>query len=390
MADPDRTHPGPMDEREVAAILARPEVVRAPPDDLRPVPADSGVVARPAVDRENLPRGPPPQIRQFRPLDRNLLDSDLAPPEGYAFAVPLVDPDAIPAGGFRGPPQSIPIHRQSGGTELRDFPGAAVLAPDGSRYDLGELLGSGATATVFSLPDDPTRVLRLVDFTESNAAMSDLVGRAVGEAIERSDGTFRLTRRDQMFVASDPVTGRRWLATIEENIAVAGDGITNARDRFAQRPPSPEEELTMALAIREMNNRGVVWTDHKPVNFDILPDAASPTGYRMLIFDTGGIRPATGLTAESRAVTARELQRLFDTSPRFATMEFQLHMGNARISPLWLDHRPFPADQPPSYTPGLLFRPDRYLDFAAMPEPDLLDYARALLGRPVDLPVAPP
>jgi hypothetical protein len=225
-----------------------------------------------------------------------------------------------------------------------------------------------------------------------------VVGRKVGEAVQASsgNGNFRLTQLKERFVVADPATGDEWVITIEER-------VSDARQRFAQDSPSPEEELTMALAIREMNNRGVAWTDHKPTNFDIMPNRHAPTGYQMVIFDTGGMRPVTGATAEKRAATAGEIQSVFDRSAALGGpggIEFRINVDE---SVKFFDNRVFGADPGVTSTPNLLFRPDRYLDFAALSQDELLAYARGLLGKdvafsigprppnvPPDVPAAPP
>ena len=52
----------------------------------------------------------------------------------------------------------------------------------------------------------------------------DMVGRYVGEALQRPDGNgfFRLTRTHGQFVAQDMSTKTKYLVTIEENIAHTG------------------------------------------------------------------------------------------------------------------------------------------------------------------------
>ena len=91
---------------------------------------------------------------------------------------------------------------------------------------------------------------------------------------------------------------------------------TNARQRLAirgQNKLTPKEELTINLAIRRLNNKGVVWTDHKLQNLDIVKDKSSPTGHRVVFFDFDGFRPVTGNDSSDRRRKARELQQKFDS-----------------------------------------------------------------------------
>ena len=176
------------------------------------------------------------------------------------------------------------------------------------------------------------------------------------------------------------------------------DGFTDAAKRFRDRPPNPKEELTMALAIREMNNKGVVWTDHKPVNFDIVPNPDAPTGYQMVIFDTGGIRPVTGATAENRAMTAIEIQRAFDRTSKTRGVkrtdpDYLTFMDNFDAASDAMDPRVFPMDVDTVATPeSYKLRPkgDRYLDFSMWSDAELQAYAKGLLGKDVSLPFGPP
>lgn len=331
------------------------------------------------VDDANLARGPPDAPRDLQPIDKTKLDQTLDKSDDYTFGKPLYDPALIPQGGSFG--GDVSFATNAGTT--RQIPGQTVTAPDGTLLELGPLVGTGATATVFASKTDPSKVIRLVEFTDPTAGALDAVGRKVGEAIQdpTGNGNFRLTDVAEQFTAVDPATGNTWLVTVEENLAATGSGITNAKKRFADRAPNAEEELTMALAMREMNDKGVVWTDHKPANFDIVPNPDAPTGYQMVIFDTGGIRPVTGATEASRARTALEVQHTFDSVPYGNSPLYPLSEGNIRFAGAHLDDRVFGVDEMGvTLTRGSLNRADGYLELSSMSDDALETYARTVLG----------
>ena len=356
-------------------------------DDALPARAADAADVPPApVNDANPARGPPSLQRLYTPIDRAKLDGGFDDSPDYQFGRPIFDPAQIPEGSaFSGTAIDIP----TGGNSIRRIPGETMTAPDGTPVALGPYIARGGTATVFASKTDPSQVVRLVEFTDPSAVTLDAVGRKVGEAIQNPDGigNFRLTRTFQQFLATDLATGNKWLVTVEENLAHSGGGVTNARDRFSQRQPNEAEELTMALAMREMSRNGVIWSDHKPANFDIVPNPLAPTGYQMVIFDTGGIRPVTGASVETRAATALEIQRIFDQSPRKGTFEYPLFESNLHFVRAHLDDRVFGIDIEvnPSLTLGQLYRKDRYFDLSSMSDDALLGYARSVFGSEVDL-----
>jgi hypothetical protein len=129
----------------------------------------------------------------------------------------------------------------------------------------------------------------------------------VYEVVERSG--------NPIWVADPANNNMGYLLTREKNIAedINGTIVTNARDRFAARgyAATREEALTMNLAVRELNQRGIVWTDNKLANIDIVP-GDSPTGYKVLFFDFDAFRPVKGASEADRWKLAREVQRAYD------------------------------------------------------------------------------
>jgi len=76
---------------------------------------------------------------------------------------------------------------------------------------------------------------------------------------------------------------------------------------------TPNEELTINTVIRGLNKHGIVWTDHKMENFDVVADPKSPLGYKVKFFDFDGFRVVKGKASE-RSVKARKLQVDYDNN----------------------------------------------------------------------------
>ena len=140
-------------------------------------------------------------------------------------------------------------------------------------------------------------------------------GRKLLESIEKPESYFRVTKQNEASIVT--IDGNKHFVVIEENIdsVVDGQTIRSAKDRFKNRVPTLAERLTRQLAVREINRNGIAWTDHKPANYDIVPVGEgeySPTGYKMIIFDTDGFVPMKGATPHDRFTNARHVQREYD------------------------------------------------------------------------------
>jgi hypothetical protein len=72
------------------------------------------------------------------------------------------------------------------------------------------------------------------------------------------------------------------------------------------------EELTISTVLRGLNHNGIVWTDHKLQNLDIVKEPKSPTGYKVIFFDFDGFRPVNGNNRAERKQIARDAQNGFD------------------------------------------------------------------------------
>jgi hypothetical protein len=420
--DPDRTVSEPAPDRTVFEPSPAHDVDVAPQGSGKPdanaeappiapnradaaVPLDKTEDFPPPkdVDPANQPRAPPATARKPAPFDSTGLSDKIDTAPGYKFAKPAPDVGSIKGEEtfFAGKAIEFPTSKMNkeGVREMRRIPGNIITSMgDNPDIELGNLIGQGAGASVFSSKADPTKVIRISEISaDANAGKMvhyDMVGRYVGEALQRPDGNgfFRLTQTHGQFVTQDMSTKTKYLVTIEENIAHTGGGITNAADRFRITPPNPAQELTKALAIREMNRRGVVWTDHKLTNFDIIENPQSPTGYQMLIFDTGGIRPVTGQYVHERALTAEKVQRVFDQTPgRSIGKAFIEYFDEIMAASNYFDNRVFGTPPPngdwsPIFSPNQINRQDGYYDLSMMRGDDLEDKASAQLGKDIRLP----
>jgi hypothetical protein len=192
-------------------------------------------------------------------------------------------------------------------------------------FRLGERLGGGANTTAYrsrnAAGDLEDAVIRVTPIDDDGADIAlELASKKLLEQA-RAKGTQYFSPSEKIAGAPPPqvieVDGKRFLMSKEPMVIDAERMFPN---RINNRAPegAPEanalQELTAALAVQEMNAHGLAWTDHKPANFAIVEDAASPTGYRAVIFDPGGIAPMKGATAADRAANARFVQRQFDPS----------------------------------------------------------------------------
>lgn len=262
---------------------------------------------------------------------------------------------------------------------------------------LGKELNRGGNAIVYETPDGSIVKMRRLE-NEYGHAEDTEVGRALLERGERPDGYYTTAKRKADPVVVTDAAGNRYLVTVEEDVrAISKDPlITSAKERFANRPPNDAELATIQLAMRELNRRGLVWLDNKLANFDIVPDGASPTGYKMVITDSGGIvaLEVSGGSANQRWLRARELQRQFD-QVRHAK-DLDIIIGEVSNS---IDDRPFGN----SYNDSMFYmgapKKERVGEYKfKSPNYSLMDLSEAdelelllenLLGRKVPMPPKP-
>lgn len=261
--------------------------------------------------------------------------------------------------------------QKSAGTVLTDVeakgfqlpPQSEIILNDGQKYVLGDKMGKGGFKQVYSVPSDARVVDKVVSYpaallNERNPLSVDLideviydseVGRTLLQQVEREAGgnLFSVTkRRGKPILVDDPLRPQnKFLITREDNIAspvekVGADGsvqtvmVTNAEQRFALRAnqtSTEAERLTMQLTLRKLNEQGLVWTDHKLSNFDIVPDELSPTGHRMVLFDHDAVRVVEGANAAERSSNARKTQQIVDSLEGTGPNEFWRKMENGGL-----------------------------------------------------------
>ncbi|RED18234.1 hypothetical protein [Pontivivens insulae] len=242
---------------------------------------------------------------------------------------------------------SVAEARTAGGATVRlDRRSAAgtEIAVDGDVIQLGEHVGSGASTSVYRAADG-NGVWRVTDggnADEVRAMGEELVGRnLLREAEARGARYFRPAARSGAPRRVQTDGSAPVFLTREEQV----DSVASVYGATGERL-EPIDRLTLALAQREMNTHGIAYTDMKLSNVGLVDDVASPTGRRVVYFDTGNIFPMRGATAVDRAENARHLQQITDLPmPRGtsgAERDFwpQSAFGAGRIDDV-LDTRPF-------------------------------------------------
>lgn len=252
---------------------------------------------------------------------------------------------------------------ESGGTLLTDVPtggatlpdeGAEIVLNNGDTLRIGKKVGQGGFRRVYSDPEDGSAVYKVASYQDAwrknEMLPEDLdrffhdtdVGRELLTAMskESSDGLFKVAgQRGPPIVVDDPFhAGRKFVITREDNIAstvavrradgsTAQETVTNAAERFALRPSgkaNDAERLTVQLTLRKLNQEGIVWTDNKLTNLDVIVDQTSPTGYKVVFFDYDGFRIAKGATRHQRYANARQTQQVFSTLKKGDNLTFKL------------------------------------------------------------------
>lgn len=142
----------------------------------------------------------------------------------------------------------------------------------------------------------------------------------------------------------------------------------------------PLDRFTMELAIRDLKAQGIAFTDHKLANLAVVKDPTSPTGRRVVFFDTGGMMPMKGADAAARARSARTVQRNFDAPKSAAKDAPHSRRFNAYDdSRFWdrVDERPFGNTSPAgAATPGGNSRRSEYFKMSEMNAAELRNYVR--------------
>jgi hypothetical protein len=219
-------------------------------------------------------------------------------------------------------------------------PGTRIKGDDGEDIVFGDPLGKGGFTNTYKdatepdsgyvikerfVPDEAYNSKAKRSAQEGPESMESLihdseVGRKMLTGLEEEKGVFRVAKRkgEPVWVRDGEADGGRYVYR-EESLAETlpnGEVVTNAAERFKARPggqPTNAEAMTIQMAVRKLNQEGIVWTDNKLANLDVVPDASSPTGYKVVFFDFDGFRPVKGDTPLKRWSNARDYQRRFDS-----------------------------------------------------------------------------
>ncbi len=288
--------------------------------------------------------------------------------------------------------------KDSSGKNLVDEFGRPMLEPmltSGDRPgELGKRLGGGANSVVYLSKSRPKELVnKFVRITDNSGNLRPskertITDQAVGRQILKDlkklkpKSPFRIAKQEgkvKIWKKTDQYgITHRFALTRDENISspvyhgngapfVNKDGspvtVTNAADRIAKRGRylSLKEELTINMVIRELNQNGIVWTDHKLENLDIVKDNSSVTGYRVIFFDFDAFRPVVGDSRRYRYKVARDMQKFFDNIEKHerAGQKAGVDIHN------YIDWTVFANDRSFSYlyTPGANTYRKEYKDF---------------------------
>jgi len=285
--------------------------------------------------------------------------------------------------------------------------GVRVKGPDGKEIEFGELLsdGGGFTNTYKDgtdpenfvikerfVPDGANNYKAKNSAREGPEAMEILihdseVGRELLTDAAKDTQLYRVAKRDgkPAWVRDDEAGGGRYIYR-EENLAEElpnGQVITNAKDRFAARPdgqPNAAEALTIQMAIRDLNKKGIVWTDSKLSNLDVRPSKGSPTGYEVVYFDFDGFRPVRGETELDRWKTARTMQQRIDSVATRSDF-YSTHVAIGRESPF--DYRTFGKEMPTPMSVSKNKTGQAYTRLNALERDAFFKEAEKTLGKPL-------
>jgi hypothetical protein len=314
------------------------------------------------ADTRNNPVGGP----AVQPNQRNVqrlpnANQPAAPPNLSASIAPTRQPNATPAQVSTDifDPYTKPTIQYEGDVLFDN--NQPYLAAEGTLNGrpVGKYLAGGATSRVHESLD-PKLVKKIISLNrprrsreEAGATITEQnVGRTIlqGLQVTTQSTLFRVVeRREQAVISAKDKKGKEYhfVFNREENIASVVyadrdnpkspvqivDSLTkmpitasNAEDRAKLRDNTKEkekrspltdlEELTINLVIRTLNDHGLVWTDHKLANLDIVRNEDSPTGYQVIFFDFDGFRQVKGdgspRESQRQAEAAREIQKAFD------------------------------------------------------------------------------
>jgi hypothetical protein len=313
--------------------------------------------------------------------DRRPTPSELRPIKGT-----VTTPDGQPA--------KLAGRNEASGLDLQ------ITRPDGSveNIQVGDRLGGGTTATVYNTRDGKQAV-RLAEMTSDGRVPqgsqldlsrkgrkgfeADHVGRKLLEEAEPKATYFRTAERTSKSGITR-IDGKDYFVATEELVTDAKAAFANPLnpDHAWRGAPNadPLDRLTMELAIRDLNAQGIAFTDHKLANLAVVKDPSSPTGRRVVFFDTGGMMPMKGADSAARAGNARQVQHAFDAPKSADPLASPSQRFNAYDnSAFWdrVDKRPFGNTFPAgAATPGGNSKRSAYLKMSEMNAADLRAHIR--------------
>lgn len=231
---------------------------------------------------------------------------------------------------------------------------------------IGKRLGQGGVSTVYKVAGDNSKVVKIVPLRQMSNGFDgreQILDQAIGRKIlndlkdtSANSDIFDVAKQSELKVIRDE-SGEMFAVSVEQNISkpifdpvkktwlTNPDGskkmASNAAERLNERGVrnlTSKEELTINIAIRDLNKRGIVWTDNKLENFDIVPDSLSKTGYKVMFFDFDAFRPVKGANAAERFTLARRMQRVLDSNDGGA--DYSKKMGKI-VSDYSAQHKAF-------------------------------------------------
>lgn len=322
------------------------------------IPAGASDVIQQNNGNSASPAGPQPEPVPLLPFERpsQTRAEHLEIAETSPFARPFFDPVSVES-----PDGKVVFGEMSPspkrGLQRNVFDEGSFIALDGGEnIRIGSPIASGRSADVFRTPASKDEIvkaqrirspeeadLNVLSGVDVDSIERGIAGRNILEANQETNGYFTVVEQT---VAPKVITdqeGNTWVVSRERSMLdeVNGQVVSNASDRFELQPPNAAQRETMVLAVREMNRKGIAWTDHKGLNFDIRPDGNSPTGYKMVVLDTGGVYGMIGRTEWERFENARRVQSAADNTQRGSSQQQVFKFfRNSRFEEV-VDRRPF-------------------------------------------------
>lgn len=190
--------------------------------------------------------------------------------------------------------------------------GARILH-DGQELEIGPLLGKGGYNEAYGVVGRDDLIVRARLGADEGDELFEAFGRAALEGAHPAVRSGQLGRVDPDIV--------RVAKRVGEGVGQPGAPFAGRKYEIVERlPGSAAEQLRNAAmtpgqadavnrALRELNVKGLVWTDCHTGNFSLVPKkGGGPDDWSIVIIDPGGIMPAGGRTLAERAANARTMQ----------------------------------------------------------------------------------